>query len=93
MYEILSNEFSALSSEYIFTEQEVSELVEQVKKALTEKTLKDMYQSKDRETFAKELMQPLFEKEIASREKVVIPTEEESRVEMMKTMRGIIFVH
>jgi hypothetical protein len=38
-------------------------------------------------------MKPLFEKKVASRDKIVIPTEEDTRTSMLNSMDGIIFVH
>ena len=74
-------------------EFETQKKFDDLKDKLTGSTLKDMYQSENREKFAEDLMKPLFESKVASREKIVVPKEEEVRAEMLTTMKGIVFVH
>lgn len=93
MYEIISAKFEAMCVDYLISESEANDLVDDLKEKLTGSVLKDMYQSEDREKFATDLMTPLFESKVASREKIVIPTEEETRTAMLNSMEGIIFVH
>jgi len=52
-----------------------------------------MYASDDREKFASELMTPMFEEQLANREKISTPTEDEIRYAMIDDMQGIIFIH
>lgn len=93
MYEILSAKFNAMCFDYMLNEKEVNEVVDELKSELSGSVLKDMYQSEDREKFAEDLMRPIFETKVASREKIEIPTEEETRLAMLSMLNGIVFVH
>ena len=93
MFEIISSKFETMCVDYLISQEEADDLVDDLKDKLTGSTLKDMYQSENREKFAEDLMKPLFESKVASREKIVVPTEEEVRAEMLTTMKGIVFVH
>ena len=93
MYEIISAKFESMCVDYLISEEEANGLVDDLKGELTGTVLKDMYQSEDREQFAEDLMKPLFEKKVASRDKIVIPTEEDTRTAMLNSMEGIVFVH
>lgn len=93
MYEIISAKFESMCGDYLISEEEASGIVDDLKDKLTGSVLKDMYQSEDREQFAEDLMKPLFENKVASREKIVIPTEEDIRKAMLASMEGIVFVH
>ena len=60
MYEIIQSEFETLCSDYIISGDEGDKLVDEISEKLNEKTLMNMYQSSDRNAFAKKLMEPLF---------------------------------
>lgn len=93
MYEIISAKFESLCNDYLITEEEANELVDELKDKLSGDVLKDMYQSDDREQFAENLMEPLFTAKAQSREKINIPTEEETRAELVSMLDGIVFIH
>lgn len=93
MYEIISAKFESMCSDYMISKKEADGLVDTLKNKLSGSTLKDMYQSEDREKFAEDLMKPLFKTKVAAREKIEIPTEEETRLEMLIMLDGIVFVH
>lgn len=93
MYEIISSKFETLCIDYLISQKEADELVDDLNSKLTGDTLKDMYQSEGREQFAEDLMKPLFEEKVTSREKIAIPSEEETRTSILNTMEGIVFVH
>jgi len=50
-------------------------------------------QSDDREAFAEQFLSPLFEQEIAKREKMEEPTEEELRAALLEQLDGVVFIH
>ena len=52
-----------------------------------------MFASKDRTKFAKNLLTPMFKKEIAKRDQIKLPTENEMRASLLKEMEGIVFIH
>lgn len=93
MYEIISDEFLLLCDEYLISLDEGNLLADNLKNVLIGDVLKDMYASEDREAFARELIEPLFIKQVAQREKIELPTEEKLRYEMLDLLQGVVFVH
>ncbi|WP_295090258.1 hypothetical protein [Ruminococcus sp.] len=93
MYEIMEDTFVQLCDDYIVNEAEASNIVEELNSKLTEDAFKDMYQSDDREAFAEQFLTPLFEQEIAKREKMEEPTEEELRAALLEQLEGVVFIH
>ena len=69
------------------------ELAESLKSALVGDVLKEMYSSENRSGFARDLLEPLFVREVAKRSKITIPTEEQLRSGMKATLHGVVFVH
>jgi gas vesicle protein len=93
MYEIISDKFETLAFDYLISEDEADEIVDELKDELSGDVLKDMYQSEDREQFAEELMEPLFLEKAQSRETITMPTEEETRAELVSMLDGVVFIH
>ena len=93
MFNIISQEFTDLSDEYLINETEGEHIAESLRAKLVGDTLKDMYASEDRQKFAHELIEPLFEEEVSRRSEIVIPTAEELRNEMKTVLTGIVFIH
>ncbi len=93
MYEIISDEFLILCDEYLISIDEGNLLTGELKNVLIGDVLKDMYASEDREAFARKLIEPLFVEQVAQREEIVLPTEEELRYEMLASLQGVVFVH
>ncbi len=93
MYVIMEDEFVQLCDDYLINETEATNIVEELNSKLTEDAFKDMYQSDDREAFAEQFLSPLFEQEIAKREKMEEPTEEELRAALLEQLDGVVFIH
>ena len=93
MYAIIEDTYTELANDYIVTEGEAKEIADSLNKKLSDKTLKDMYSSKDRKEFAKNLMEPLFESQVAKREKITPPSEEEIRSELVSDLDEIVFIY
>ena len=93
MFNIISAEFTTLCGEYLINEDEGIKIAENLKSALVGDVLKDMYSSKNRNEFARKLLEPLFKDEVNKRPKITIPTEEQLRSEMKATLHGVVFVH
>ena len=98
MYDIISNEFLCLCDEYLISNEEGNQLAESLSSVLTGDVLKDMYAYKsktaeDRTEFARNLIEPLFENQVNSRNKIELPTEAALRYDLINTMHGIVFVH
>ena len=79
--------------EYLLTKNEVEKVVDGIQVAFNGKCLKDMYASKDREQFAETMMEPMFEQVIKKRHKIEVPTEESTRQEWKKIMKGVALIH
>lgn len=93
MYKIISDEFLRLCDEYLISIDEGNLLADKLKNELVGDVLKDMYASKDREKFARKLIEPLFIGQVSKRNKIELPTEEELRYEMLASLKGVVFIH
>ena len=93
MFNIISDEFTQLCSDYLISEEEGARIADALKNELVGDVLKDMYASENRQQFAIELLEPLFAKEVGNRPPVTIPSEEEIRYGMKTTLQGIVFIH
>lgn len=93
MFAIISDEFLVLCNDYLINEKEASVLTNKLKSALAGDTIKDMYATEDRNKFAKDLLEPLFEEQVKNRTLIAMPTEEAMRLEMKNALQGVVFVH
>lgn len=93
MYTIVTDKFQELGEDYLISEQEGNEIAESLKKVLTDKNLKDMHASEDREQFAINLIEPLFEEVVSKRKRIEMPTQEMTRAEWKKQLKGVVFIH
>lgn len=93
MFVIISDEFTQLCSEYLINEDEGTRLADGLSSVLIGDTLKDMYASENRSEFARNLIEPLFIEEVKNRPRILTPSEEELRYEMITALDGIIFIH
>lgn len=96
MYRILEKEFAQLCEDYMVNESEMENIVDEFSNTLgsyNSDVFKDMYQSEDREQYAVNILEPLFEKEVAKRAKISAPTEEELRMALKEELQGVVFVH
>lgn len=93
MFNIISEQFTILCGDYLINEDEGNNLVDKLNSVLIGDVLKDMYASDNRKQFANDLIEPLFIEEVKSRDKIIIPTEEELRYSMKENLQGIVFIH
>ncbi len=93
MFNIISQEFTLLCSDYLINEEEAIHITEQLSSVLVGDILKDMYASENREQFARELIEPLFIEEVNQRPTIYTPSTEELRYSMKEALRGIVFIH
>jgi hypothetical protein len=93
MYDIISEQFQALSNDYLISEAEGKAITEKLQNSLSGDTLKEMYSSEDREAFAVNLMESLFEEEVQTRAKIAPPTEDDVRTEMKTSLQEIVYIH
>lgn len=93
MMEIIQNVFYEESVNYMASEDEADEVAEQLAMELKGSTLKDMFESDDKEGFARLLICPLFDEIIADRPLVKCPTSEEMRYELKDQLKDVVFIH
>ena len=73
MCHIIEQELLALTEEHLVTQNELKTIVERLGSSLTAKTLKDMYASSDRQTFARKLLLLMFKAVEKERKPIHIP--------------------
>ena len=93
MFNIISEQFTILCSDYLVSEEEANRIVDALKGELVGDVLKDMYASEDRSQFARNLLEPLFMAEAEQRTTIATPSEEEIRYGMKEELQGIVFIH
>lgn len=93
MYAIISGEFLSLSQEYLINQDEGDVITDKLKNRLVGDTLKDMYESKNRNEFARNLLDPIFREQVNQRTVIKNPTESQIRTATKEALRGIVFVH
>ncbi len=89
MLDILSAEFQTIAEEYLLSQDEVDQISDQLSTVLTGNTLKDMYASNNRSTFAQELLKPEVEKVVKDRKVIIMPSEKEMNDGMIETLNEI----
>ena len=100
MYEIVKAEFAEKCEDYLVNEEEATRIAEELNKILNDKMFEEMYQCKNskngidnRKQYASDLLEPIFENEVAKREIIEQPTEEEMRAALIDQLEGCIFIH
>ncbi|MCR2047292.1 hypothetical protein NSB25_08385 [Acetatifactor muris] len=70
MVGIIQKEFEELAQDYLLNQKEAEKIVEELSRKLDGKMLKDMFASSHRKKFARQLLEPLIEKEIKKRKRI-----------------------
>ncbi len=86
MVKIIQDVFEELASEYLLSQKEAEKSVDKLKEKLDGKKLKDMYASADKKQFARNLLVPIVENEVAKRRKISLPSDEQ----LLAGMREIL---
>ena len=89
MIDILSEEFQEIADEYLLTQEEADKISESLSKALTGKTLKDMYASKNRQVFARNIIEPITKDVVKNRKVIIMPSEEEMADSLIEALNEI----
>ena len=93
MYAILQERFVQNCEDYMVTEDEATEIIDEFSRMLNEDMYKDMYQCEDRKAFADSIMNPLFEKVVAKRPVIEELTEEELRIQLKRELAEVVLIH
>lgn len=86
MVDIIEKTFQKMANDYLLNKKEAENVVNMLQKDLTGSTLKDMFASSDRKKYAKNLLIKYVEKEVGSRKKIILPTEEQ----MQESLRTVL---
>ncbi len=77
MLQIIENVFGQLAEDYLLNEAEAKKVIDEFQRKDLPSTLHKMYASKDRNEFAKQLLEPLIEEQAKNRPKIKLPTNDE----------------
>lgn len=77
MMEIMETAFGALCVDYLLNEEEAQAVLEDVQSLDLPVTLRDMYESDDRDACARGVLEPLVEKQARSRKRITLPSSED----------------
>lgn len=86
MVKIIEEVFTDMASEYLLSKKEAEKSVDRLRDKLDGKTLKDMFASDNRKSFARKLLTPMIEKETACRPVVHALTQNQ----MIVSIRGVL---
>lgn len=86
MVKIIESVFADMASEYLLSQKEAEKSVDRLRDKLDGKTLKDMYASNNRKEFARNLLQPIIERETACRPIIHIVTQ----TQMITSIRQVL---
>lgn len=76
MSKILEKILQALAFDYLLSEKEIEQVVEQLKVSQIDRELRNMYAASDREDYAANLLIPIIENTVKQRSKVILPSVE-----------------
>ena len=76
LLKIINQEFVPLAQEYLLSEEEMNIVIEDIKEELVQEKLLQMYASKDKKAFAKNLLCNCIEKTVKWRVQVCMPSNE-----------------
>ncbi len=93
MSDIIANVFTELSQEYLVTEDEASQISDSIQEKLQGDVLKDMFASKDRESYARSIEEPLFSEVASNRSEIDIPSTYQLRSEYLSKLTDTVLVH
>lgn len=77
LVKIIQSVFEDLATEYLLTEKEAENIVDNLSEKLNGKVIKDMYQAENKRKFVRNLITPLIEEEIVKRNFIYLPSEED----------------
>ena len=76
-------------SEYLLNQKEAEKSIDRLGDKLSGKLLKDMFASKDREQFARDLLTPIIENEVSKRRAIQLPSDEQMVVGLREVLEEI----
>ena len=89
MIAIIEEDFPVIATEYFLTEEEADQAVENLQALITAEMLKQMYQYKNHEEFARQLIEMAIDPVVAQRTYIELPSEEEYAEYVTATLNEI----
>lgn len=89
MVRIIQDTFTELASEYLLSKGEAESVIDSLKQILDGKKLKDMFASRDRAQFAKDMLVPLIEEETSKRKFIHKLSDKKMFISMKKVLEEI----
>lgn len=89
MVKIIQDEFQALAQDYLLNQKEAEKSVDKLGEKLSGKLLKDMFVSKNRKKFAREIIVPIIENETKKRKHIVAVSDEQMVVSLKEVLEAI----
>ncbi|MDR0682313.1 MAG: hypothetical protein LBG15_10780 [Dysgonamonadaceae bacterium] len=86
MVKIIEREFQQTAEDFLLNQSEAEHIVDKLKEKLTGKTLKDMFESKNRKKFAHNLLVGSVENEVSKRQYIKLPSD----LEMINGLREVL---
>lgn len=89
MVRIIEKVFGEMAIDYLLNQKEAEKSVDRLGEKLNGKLLKEMFASSDRKAFARELLTPIIGNEVAKREKIYAPTDEQIAIGLKEVLEEI----
>ena len=89
MVRIIEKVFAEMSVDYLLNQKEAEKSVDKLSERLDGKTLKDMFASNNRKKYARELLTPIIEREIAKRPKIQELTDDQMILSLREALEEI----
>lgn len=89
MIRIIETQYSEIASEYFLNEEEVNQSIENLQSLITAEMLKQMFQYKDHEAFARQLIEMAIDPVVSQRAYVELPSEEKYSEYMTEVLNTI----
>jgi len=89
MVRIIESVFTDMVSEYLLNQKEAEKSIDRLGDKLSGKLLKDMFASKDREQFARDILTPIIENEVSKRRAIQLPSDEQMVVGLREVLEEI----
>ena len=89
MIRLIEEQFSGIATEYFLNEDEVNQSIANLQGVLTPEMLKQMYQYRNHNAFARQLIEMAIDPVVAQRAYVTLPTEEEYSEYLTQTLEAI----
>ncbi len=95
MYDYIQTGFAQKCEDYLISEKEAENIVNELANKLDDKLFKEMYKCDEsrRIQFVDDLLEPLFEQEVAKRQPLPELTEEELRFQLKQKLSGVALIH